>query len=45
MVARDWRRQEQKQELGGERISFWGDDCVLELEVMVGQCCGCTKCY
>lgn len=36
---------EQGQVLRGERVSFWGDGHVLELEVMVGQCCGWTKCY
>lgn len=36
---------EQGQVLRGEHVSFWGDGHVLELEVMVGLCCGCAKCY
>ena len=28
----------------GDRVSFWGDGHVLELELMVAQHCECTQC-
>ena len=46
MVARGWREGgDGQQVLDGESFSFWGYDRVLELEAMVVQCCGCTKCH